>query len=74
MSNSKVRKMLSQLVNEEYKDYLNGEYKRTVDDINDYSDKFNDCDIECIREEKKRLIEELFNLEKEEEDIQGGKN
>lgn len=63
---NKIRKMLSQLVDEEYATYLNGEYSRTVDDIKGYMDKFNDCDIQCIRDEKERLKEEIQRLEDKE--------
>lgn len=61
---SKLGKYLSKEVGNGYKLFLNGELKKTTDEVREYGSKYDDCNDngECLRNDRKSLKEKIDKL------------
>ena len=59
---SKLRKFLGDEVNVKYRKFLNGELKKTHDEVDAYAAQFDECDLDCIRLERLRLHSKINDL------------
>lgn len=59
MRDNKLRKALGQECESIFGVYLNGQLKRTKEEVKDYCKNMEECDLECIRLRKQELKDEL---------------